>query len=58
MAALLAVGVFGMGPMYLTEAERADYMALHGGPEVIGATGGNRGVGEAGAPAGSTLGSF
>jgi hypothetical protein len=33
LAALLASGVYGIGPMYLTEAERANYIALHGGPE-------------------------
>jgi hypothetical protein len=31
LAALLAVGVYGKGPMYMTEAERADYMALRSG---------------------------
>lgn len=32
LAALLGVGVFGIGPAYLSEAERADYTALSGGP--------------------------
>jgi hypothetical protein len=33
LAALLASGVYGIGPMYLSEAQRANYIALHGGPE-------------------------
>lgn len=55
LAALLAVGVYGVGPMYMTEAERSDYMALSGGPET-GLSGGAGGVltgQQAGAPAGS-----
>lgn len=43
LAALLAVGVYGIGPMYLSEAERANYVALHGGPET-GLSGGAGGM--------------
>jgi len=55
LAALLAVGVFGKGPMYMTEAERADYMALSGGegPQDMYYGGSARGVS---APSGSTIG--
>ncbi|WIA40572.1 hypothetical protein OEZ86_013913 [Tetradesmus obliquus] len=58
LAALLAVGVYGIGPMYLSEAERANYVALHGGPET-GLSGGAGGMlsgqqqGGVAAPAGS-----
>eukprot|EP00775_Hariotina_reticulata_P004268 gene4268-4520_t len=58
LAALLAVGVFGKGPMYMTAAERADYMALSGGEgseELCYGHGLARGV-VASAPGGSTIG--
>eukprot|EP00882_Tetradesmus_deserticola_P000436 GHRQ01000480.1.p1 GENE.GHRQ01000480.1~~GHRQ01000480.1.p1 ORF type:complete len:283 (+),score=115.52 GHRQ01000480.1:743-1591(+) len=55
LAALLACGVYGLGPMYLSEAERAHYVALHGAPETGlsgGATGMLSGQQQAGAPVG------
>eukprot|EP00879_Flechtneria_rotunda_P000151 GHRR01000218.1.p1 GENE.GHRR01000218.1~~GHRR01000218.1.p1 ORF type:complete len:284 (+),score=76.62 GHRR01000218.1:166-1017(+) len=51
LAALLAVGVFGIGPMYLSEAERAEYLALSSGPDSRGGRDVEGGVGTA-APAG------
>lgn len=32
LAALLGIGVFGMGPGHMSEAERAEYAALSAGP--------------------------
>jgi hypothetical protein len=59
-AALLGVGVFGMGLGYMTEAQRVEYSALSAGPlgdEVhrSGLAGGANagGVGAAAAPAGT-----
>lgn len=55
LAALLAVGVFGMGPMYMSEQDRhayEQYSALSGGPDREGM------AVQAPAGAGATLSNF
>lgn len=58
LAALLAVGVFGTGPMFLSEAERAHYSALGSGEDATSFGGGRLeeggGGGLAALPAGAT----